>query len=260
MTEAVDSRFISFKPAPQVRLRLFCFPYAGGGASMFYAWSSGLPPEVQVCPVHLPGRENRLTEPPFTRLSPLVQKLARVLLPFTDMPFAIFGHSLGAVIGFELGRELRRQHRLRPIHLFVSARRAPQLPNHASPLHQLRDAEFLQELLSRYNGIPKVILQDRELMKLFLPVIKADMAILETYAYASEEPLECPISAFGGLLDREISHADLEAWSRQTRSTFAVQMFPGDHFFIQSARAYLLRALSQDLSLYLSRMTGEQRS
>ena len=117
------------RPSRELRLRLFCFPYGGGSASIFRAWPQHLPQEVEVCAIQFPGRGARLEEPPFTRLSPLVQTLSRVLRSYLNVPFAFFGHSLGAFISFELGRQLRKENDRSPLHLFVSGQRAPQLPD-----------------------------------------------------------------------------------------------------------------------------------
>ena len=241
---AVD-RWIPFrKPDPQSRLRLFCFPYAGAGALIFHKWSDALPRDIEVCPIQLPGRGTRLTEPPFTKLPGLVEALARVLVPLLDKPFAFFGHSLGALIGFELARQIRRQHGLHPVRLFVSAGRAPQIPHRAPPIHTLPDNEFLAEL-RRLNGTPRELLDHEELMEVMLPIVRADFALYETYLYSAEPPLTCPISAFGGLQDRKVSASDLEAWRSQTSASFSLRMFPGDHFFLKEP--LLLQALSQEL-------------
>jgi medium-chain acyl-[acyl-carrier-protein] hydrolase len=241
---AVD-RWIPFrKPDPQSRLRLFCLPYAGAGALIFHKWSDALPRDIEVCPIQLPGRGTRLTEPPFTQLSCLIEALARVLVPLLDKPFAFFGHSLGALIGFELARQIRRQHGLHPVRLFVSAGRAPQIPHRAPPIHTLPDNEFLTEL-RRLNGTPRELLDHEELMEVMLPIVRADFALYETYLYSAEPPLTCPISAFGGLQDRKVSASDLEAWRSQTSASFSLRMFPGDHFFLKEP--LLLQALSQEL-------------
>jgi len=231
---------------PQARLRLFCFPYAGAGASIFRAWSDDLPPEIEICPIQLPGREDRLGESPLTRLSPLIQTLAPLLRPYLDIPFALFGHSLGALISFELARELRRRNWPCPVHLFVSASRAPQIPDLDLPLHRLPEPQFT-ESLRRLNGTPKEVLQNPELMQLFLPALRSDLAILETYFYATEERLECPISAFGGMEDSKVSHEQLDAWRDQTHGDFTLRMFPGDHFFWHSNRKPLLQAIAQEI-------------
>jgi medium-chain acyl-[acyl-carrier-protein] hydrolase len=234
------------KPRPQARLRLFCFPYAGGGASIFRTWADGLPADVEVCPIQLPGRGTRLGEPLFTQLSPLIQALACALLPLLDKPFAFFGHSLGALVSFELARQLRRQYGVQPVHLFASASPAPQLPHRGPPIHTQSKGDFLAEL-RHLNGSPKEVLDHEELMQISLPILRADFAVYETYEYPTEPPLNCTISAFGGLRDRTVSQSNLEAWREQTNVSFSLQMFPGDHFFLNSTQPLLLRVLSQEL-------------
>ncbi len=241
---AVDSWILCRKPGLKTRLRLFCFPYAGAGALIFRTWSDGLPADVEVCPVQLPGRGTRLMERPFTHFSPLIEALAQALVPLLDKPFAFFGHSLGALVSFELVRRIRRQYGVHPVHLFVSAGRAPQIPHRGRPIHTLPDREFLMEL-RRLNGTPSELLGHEELMEIMLPVLRADFAVYETYRYSTEPPLNCPISAFGGLQDHEVSESDLEAWRAQTSVSFSLRMFPGDHFFLK--QPLLLRALSQEL-------------
>lgn len=243
---AADSWIAHRKPNPQARLRLFCFPYAGTGASIFRTWSNGLPAEIEVCPVQLPGRATRLMEAPFTSLSPLVKALAEALVPLLDKPFAFFGHSLGALVGVELARQLRRQSGIQPVHLFASAARAPQIPPRHRPIHALPDKEFLVEL-RRLNGTPGNVLEDAELMQIMLPVLRADFAVYESYVYSPEPPLDCFISAFGGLQDARITRDDLEAWRDQTSASFSLKMFPGDHFFVNTAQPLLLEILSRDL-------------
>jgi medium-chain acyl-[acyl-carrier-protein] hydrolase len=245
-TTAFDSWIACRKPNPQARLRLFCFPYAGTGASIFRTWSDGLPADVEVCPVQFPGRGTRLMETPFTQLSPLVDALAQALVPLLDKPFAFFGHSLGALVGFELARQLRRQSGAQPVRLFVSADRAPQIPHRERPIHALPEGEFLVEL-RRLNGIPGKVLEEAELMQIMLPVLRADFAVYETYVHSTESPLNCPISTFGGLQDHRVSRGDLEAWRDQTSGSFSLRMFPGDHFFWNTIQPLLLEVLSQEL-------------
>ena len=236
--------------SPQVNnqacIRLFCFPYAGAGASMFNSWTEFLPAKIQICPIQLPARESRWGEPPATRLKPLIQTLAPLLKPELDIPFAFFGHSLGALLAFELAREFRRQNGPAPVHLFVSSSSPPQLPNRSRPIHRLPEPQFIEEL-KRLKGIPEEILQDSELMQLFLPTLRADFAILETYFYVSEEPLDCPISTFGGLEDDKVNREVLTAWQEQTSSDFTMQMFPGDHFFLRSEGRALVQSISKKL-------------
>jgi medium-chain acyl-[acyl-carrier-protein] hydrolase len=227
-------------------LRLFCLPYAGAGAAIFRTWADGLPEDVEVCPIQYPGRGTRLMQTSFTRLSPLVEALAEAVAPLLDRPFAVFGHSLGALVGFELARTLRRRCGVQPMRLFVSADRAPQIPPRERPIHGLPEAEFLAEL-RRLNGTPGRVLEHAELMRIMLPVLRADFAVYETYAYSQEPPLDCVIFGFGGLQDRKVRRGDLEAWREQTRAAFSVRMFPGDHFFLNTNQALLLQVLSDEL-------------
>src|SRR5437763_15337105 len=166
---------VSRKPNPRARVRLFCFPYAGGGDSVFRAWQKGLSEAIEVCPVQLPGRGARISEPPFTELSPLVRAAAQALAPHLDKPFAFFGHSMGALICFELARHLRKDGGPQPVHLFVSGRCGPQTPREPFA-GDLPDSEF-QEMLRRYNGTPEEVLENRELMELLLPAVRADFAL-----------------------------------------------------------------------------------
>ncbi len=234
------------KPNPRVRLRLFCFPYAGGAASVFRTWSDGLPTDVEVCPIQFPGRGTRSMEPPFSQLSLLVEVLVEALSPMLDKPFALFGHSLGSLVSFELARQLRAKHQARPVRLFVSAGPAPQLPHRRMPIHDLPEREFAAEL-RRLNGTPDELLNHQEFMDVVLPSLRADFALYESYRYHPGPPLNCPISTFGGLGDQNVSTGDLEAWRDQTSVSFSIRMFPGDHFFLKTTQALLLRTLSQEL-------------
>ncbi|HEX8392037.1 MAG TPA: thioesterase domain-containing protein [Longimicrobium sp.] len=235
------------RPNPRARLRLFCLAHAGGGASAFRGWADVLPPEVEVCPVQLPGRENRLAEPAIMRMEPLVEALSSAVRPYLDLPFALFGHSNGALIGFELARRLREQGRAGPVHLFASGRRAPDCASGRAPTSHLPDDEFLDDL-RQLGGLPDALLQHRELVALLLPTLRADVALNESYAFAEGEPLACPITAYAGAADGKVSAEQVQAWGRHTRGPFTVRTFPGGHFFLQEARAEFLRVLSADLA------------
>lgn len=234
------------KPNSLSNLRLFCFPYAGGNVQIFSHWQDGLPPTVEVCPIQLPGRGSRLREPSYTRLLQLVSALAQDLLPHLHDPFAVFGHSLGAVVAFELARYVRREHGIQPEHLFVSGCRAPHIPPPERFRYDLPESELIEEL-RRLNGTPREVLDHPELMQLLVPMIQADLEMVRTYVYAAEAPLNCPITALGGLQDEWITPEHLEAWRTQTTAPFSVRMFPGDHFFIHTSQELLLQILSRAL-------------
>ncbi len=239
------------QPRAGARLRLFCFPFAGGGASTYRGWPASLPAAIEVCPIQLPGRASRFHEPPFRRAGELVRAAADGLEPLMDRPFALFGHSMGALVVFELARELRRRGRRGPVLLAVSGHHAPQRPDPEPPISQLPDDEFVAALRERYDGIPAEVLAEPELLELVLPALRADVMVLESYVHRPEAPLECPISCFGGEGDRQVSLADLEAWGEMTRDSCRVRRFPGGHFFLDSAAASLLEALGQDLQPWL---------
>jgi surfactin synthase thioesterase subunit len=244
---AAEGWILRYRPNPQARLRLFCFPYAGGTASLFRPWADELLPEIEVCAVQLPGREHRLAEPPYTRMEPLIEDLAAAISPYLDRPFAFFGHSLGALICFELARRLRTSHDRHPLRLCISAHRAPQLPNPNITIYHL-PAEMFKAVLG-HEGIPETILQNDELMQALLPILRADFAVYDTYEYSAAPPLACPLSIFGGLEDTRISAASLEAWREQSSSACTLRMIPGNHFFLHSAQELMLAAIAEDLQI-----------
>ena len=246
-SSSFDSRFAAFKPNPDARVRVFCFPNAGGGAAPFRKWVQGVTPDLEICPIQLPGRENRLRERAYTELSPLIDKLVDVLQPFLDVPFAFFGHSMGGLISFELARRLRKEGRDGPIHIFVAAVLPPEQLEKVPPIYQLPDDAFIETLRTRYAGLAEPFLENSELLNIYLPVLRADLTLLDTYTYRADEPLECPISAFGGMQDWVVTQEDVAAWRAHTRGPFKMRMFPGGHFFINESRMFLLQALSRDL-------------
>jgi medium-chain acyl-[acyl-carrier-protein] hydrolase len=242
------NRWLVFtKPNPSANLRLFLFPYAGGTTLIFRKWHEALPTNVETCSIELPGRGSRLHEPAFATMPPLVEAIAQAISPYLDKPFAFFGHSMGAVISYELSRYLRRWQQVIPAQLFISGRRAPQIPDEELPTYNLPEPEFIEEL-RRLNGTPKAILEHPELLHLIMPQLRADFAVCQTYIYTPEAPLDCPISVFGGLEDHQVTRPTLEAWREQTTASFSLRMFPGDHFFLQTAVRTLLRILAEELS------------
>jgi medium-chain acyl-[acyl-carrier-protein] hydrolase len=249
-----NSCFMTFQPNPRAGLRLFCFPYAGGGPHVFREWARRLSPGVEVCAAQFPGRGARMFEEPFSDVAQFVDESSSALLQYSDKPFAFFGHSMGALIAFELARRLRREGRPLPLHLFVSGRGS--LRELKGELHRalLSDSELLEEL-RRFDGVPAEVLANAELMRIMMPSIRADFTACERYVYTAEPPLGCPLSAFGGLQDEEVSREQLEAWRDETTAAFSCKIFPGGHFFLDTDQPMLLRAVAQELSS-LTESTG----
>lgn len=227
-------------------MRLFCFPYAGGSVAIFRDWQAGLPSAIEVCPVELPGRGSRPLETPFDALPDLCRALAADLLPRCDRPFSFFGHSVGALIAFEFARQLRREHGLLPASLFVAAHRAPRLLFSGRLARTLSDAEVLGRL-SALGGTPLELLRQPELLRYRSEVLKADFTLSQTYAYHPEPPLACPIFAFGGMEDQEVTVDQLEPWRDETAGEFRLRRLPGQHFFLHSAQPLLLGILTHEL-------------
>lgn len=248
---------VTVRPNPLATMRLFCFPYSGGGASVFKQWPNELPNDIEVCAVQLPGRETRLAEPLFTQLNLLIQTMADALYPFLDKPFTFFGHSLGALIAYELTHYLRSTYGIAPLHLIASAHHAPQLPSPLTPIHALPEEEFVAEL-RRYNGIPEAVLAHAELRELLLPILRADFELFETHEHCEEAPLDCSLSAYGGLSDEGVPHDALAAWQEQTTGPFAMHMLPGDHFFLNSSQPLLLQTVGQELEQTINRIVMRQ--
>lgn len=228
------------------KVRLVCFPYAGGGPGAFRGWPDLTLPTVEVWAAQPPGREARLGEPPHRSLAPVVEGLLAAFTPLLDRPYALFGHSMGALLAFELARGLRAAGAPLPICLFVSGAGAPHLPLRREAIHDKDEAGFA-EGLRRMNGVPAGVMDDPALWGLFAPTLRADMTLCETYTMAPGEPLDCPVSALGGLEDPDVLREDLDAWREHTRGPFQVRMLPGDHFFVDTRRAQVVEAVSREL-------------
>ena len=235
-----------YQPNPSARLRLFCFPYAGGSARIYRSWARHLPSAVEVCPVQLPGRDRRIAEPPFTNIQLLVKAAFAALQPLFDKPFAFFGHSMGALIGFELAHYVQAELGVSPQHIFASGRRAPQVGKEQS-IYDLPKDELLAEL-QQLKGTPPDVLEHPDLMELMLPLLRADFSLGDTYVFPVSRPLlSCPITVLGGLLDHHESRAELQAWGELTSGPFSLRMFPGDHFFVHSDELRLLEVIGRVL-------------
>ena len=230
------------------RLRLFCLPHAGSGAAAYQSWKRELPPFVEVCAVRLPGRETRLAESPFSDSKLLVQQMTEVLAEDCGMPYAIFGHSMGALLAYEFAQSLRDKGLQQPACLFLSGRIAAHLALRTSPLHELPLDRFLAELEVRYGGLPQELLQDREMLDFYLPILRADLQLIETYQYQVRKPLDCPISVSAGTDDRSIWTEGLLEWQQHTTRKLDVHRFEGGHFYLaDKGRPAFMHLLNEKL-------------
>jgi medium-chain acyl-[acyl-carrier-protein] hydrolase len=235
-----------FKPIPNARLRLFCLPFAGGGAQFFCDWHEYLPRSIELCAIQLPGRENRILEKPIMTLADLVDAIIKGVKEWIGKPYAIFGHSMGALLGYELTQAIRIAGLPQPYHLLISGRSAPYLPQVLPPIHNLPDDQFIKEIKD-LNGTPNEVMGSQELLKMIMPVLRTDFKLCETYTYNNGPPLACSITAYGGLQDHTVSRDEVDAWRQLTIGSFTIRMFPGDHFYIQTSRSLFFRFLTHDL-------------
>jgi len=171
--------------------------------------------------------------------------MGQAIAPYFDKPFALFGHSMGALIAFELARYVRREYGAQPLHLFASGRCSPQFTN--DPLDLKQFGSELPEMLRRGNGTPAEVLEDPELMELVLPVLRSDWALCESYIFTPQPPFSFPITAFGGLEDRGVPRRYIEGWREHTTGPFVLRMLPGNHFFLNTSRLLLLEAIAKEL-------------
>jgi len=239
--------------------RLFCFAHAGGNAHVFRNWQRYLAPEVDLCLVHLPGHGKRIGERPFTQLAPLIAAVANEISDEAGLPFAFYGHSLGALISFELARELYRRGQRGPRRLFLSGHRAPHLPNSACRIFDLSDEDFIRSLKG-LNGTPDELLDERQTREFFLPMFRADFEIVDTYEYYDRPPLPCPLSVYGGLADDSVPAESIYAWQVHTSAECRVRMFSGDHFFVHDLASGFFDAFRNDVSAVLYSVGTEYTS
>lgn len=236
------------KPRTGVSHRLFCFPHAGGGATAYRKWLSAFPDHVEICPVQLPGREQRLRDTPIASMDGLIPPLLNGLRPLLDLPFSFFGHSMGAAIAFELTHRLRGLGLPTPQRLLLSGRRAPHRPSTEQPTYHLPEPAFLNKL-AELNGSPREVLENAELMALMMPMLRADFQLIETHEWNAEQALlDCPMIVFGGTDDPKASREDLLAWGELSDGSFRMELFAGGHFFLHQDPAPLLRAVNRELT------------
>lgn len=214
---------------------------------MFGAWKMMAGTRLEICPIHLPGRETRIDEAPFTSTDALVPALVDQLTPHLEQPYGLFGHSMGALIAFETARELRRRGLPSPVRLFVSGFRGPHLPERFPNRRAFDDRAFIADLRA-LAGTPDEVVDDPELLAFLMPTLRADVTLCETYVHRVEDPLDVPLTVFGGADDPRVSRDELEGWTRHTREETELRVFPGHHFFLKAHRAAVVSAIADRLS------------
>ena len=234
-------------------LRLFCLAFAGGSASYFQPWLREMPAAIDICPIELPGRGTRFFEPPATAAEALAAEMAAAIRPHLDRPFALFGHSLGALNAYLLARHLWQQENMPPVHLFVSGRRAPHRPVRQPFRHAMDDAALIGELTG-LGGMSPEILQSEEMLRMMLPVLRADFRITELYSHREGPGLPFPITAFTGDRDGEVPPEEMEHWRQMAGAGFALNVMSGGHFYLSAAqeRRALLQKIGAALAVALA--------
>ena len=240
------ARVCSVGHNPRATVRLYCFPHAGGAAHSFNGWRLRVPPEVEIAGIELAGRGRRLGEDLSTDFGRHVAEITGCLLNHPEMPAAFLGHSMGALIAFEVARELREAGRPPLLCLFASGHRAPQMPNTDMHWHSAGDAVLLK-MIRHWGGTSDEILADEKVASLFLPVLRADLEAAAGYRYIPGAALDCPIVAFGGTGDAEAPIDDLMAWQVQTTATFCTKLFVGGHFFLHEPNSGFASELRRHL-------------
>ncbi|NOJ96169.1 thioesterase [Corallococcus sp. CA049B] len=250
----LDRWFPSRKPLPEPRLRLFCLPFAGGSAAIYQPWSMALPTGVELCAVQLPGRERRLMEPAMKSLPALMDVLMPALTPLMDRPFALFGYSMGARIGLEVARTLKRQGGPKPLG-FIAAAAPPPSHNDREPIHTLDDPGFIAKL-REYDGTPEEVLQHKELLELILPTLRADFALAWSENGKDTAPLDIPLSVYAGKGDKHVGLDTMEHWREESTADVRIRHFEGGHFFIRTHGPPVLAAVREDLTRWMTAAQG----
>jgi medium-chain acyl-[acyl-carrier-protein] hydrolase len=242
----VDPWFPFRQKNPAARVRLFCLPPAGGGATLFREWPQLLPTSFEVCAVQLPGRERRTAESPYANMGPLADAVASVVGPLLELPFAFFGHSMGGLVSFEVARRLTSVGK-EPAHLFISAVHAPHWPD-PDPVHQLSNDAMIAKLRrEEASGFPDEVLANAEFMEFLIPLLRADASVTETYemdASARTKAFACPLSVFIGTEDKKIPLDAVREWQRYTRASYREIIVPGGHDFIKTEAARITQAIA----------------
>lgn len=238
--------FLRRSPRPGASIRLFAFPYAGAGASVFSRWFEGVHRDIELLALQPPGRGARYGEPPVTSMAVVADRIAGAMQPYLDRPYALFGHSIGALTAFEVARALRRRGMQAPLRLFASAKRAPHLQPLGPDVHRLPDEAFMQAIAA-YEGMPPEVLAEPELLAVVTPILRSDFKMSESYRHQSEPRLDCDFSLFGSVRDPFVPEPDLLAWRELTTASVACRMFAPGHFFIDTHPHEVISAVNETL-------------
>lgn len=253
----ISAGALMIKPKTTARVRLFCLPSAGVGASIYRSWHEAFPPEVQVAVIQLPGRENRFSEPHFERMQDVVDECLMGMRNYLDLPFAILGHSMGAVVGYELMHRLRAEGLPVPLHFFACSHDAPDLVRDTRPLSTLTD-EALVNYLDTVGGIDPEFLKERSYLDLMLPLIRADLRVLDKYEWHDRGPCDVPITAIVGREDTWAAVDKIRMWGRQTSSQFKAITIDGGHFLVRDNSAEIMAWVMLDLMISMSSTKSNQ--
>ncbi|MFF4402333.1 thioesterase II family protein [Streptomyces sp. NPDC001480] len=240
----------SFRPAPEAAELLVCFPHAGGSASYYRPVAAGLGPGVDVVAVQYPGRQDRRHEPGLTSVAELADRVTEALVPWQDRPLTFFGHSMGAVVAFEVTRRLERAG-TGPVRLFASGRRAPSRTRDEK-VHTLGDDRLIAEIRS-LSGTDARFLEDEELLRMVLPAIRNDYTAVETYLAAPTDTVRCPVTVLVGDDDPKTSLEEARAWDGHTLGGSELRVFPGGHFYLTDRAADVLAVLTEHFTASVSR-------
>ncbi|MEU5951727.1 alpha/beta fold hydrolase [Streptomyces sp. NPDC047525] len=221
-----------FHPSERTRVRLVCFPHAGGSASWFHPMSAALAPDVEVLAVQYPGRQERRLEPSFTDIAEAADRITEEIAPWREGPLAFFGHSMGATIAYEVALRLERAGS-GPVALFASGRRAPSRVRDEG-IHERPDSGLVAEMKAM-SGTESALLDDPEMLAMILPTLRGDYRAAETYRHREGDRLDCPVFALTGDRDPRADVVDVEAWREHTRGDFDLRVFPGGHFYLNGS-------------------------
>lgn len=243
----MSKHIVNYTPKPDAKKRLFCFPYAGGGAGIFRLWGQLLPADIELYAVELPGRVH-LREPAAKDMKELIDIIFPEIEPLLDKPFAFFAHSYGSIVAYELTRRLQEMVKTMPEHVIVSARRAPHIASSVALTAHLPDSEFVAAMQNQFGAIPQAVLHDKSLLAMFLPILREDIRLNENYLGSVNPPLTVPLTVFSGVDDKSGATINIDKWKETTIGPYLQKQFPGGHFYIDSARQEVIQEIAKILS------------